>query len=180
MPERRPDAGLAGVAAGGGGDAPAGHRDAGRRALPLGDGEAAPAPQHQRRDAARLGSELQAAAGGRRQHGDLAEHGGERARAQPLLHRPEDLLVGTAARQDQPVRRQTVGGEAGRVEIVARGAPQHAAAGLARQPGENAGGESGSDGAVLLIRPRPQNLVQRAEGDAATRQRFIERGDCER
>jgi len=116
-----------------------------------------------------------AAAGGRRspQCADLAEHGGERGAAQPLLHRPQHVLVAPAARQQQAPRLQAAGGKPGhgdrRREHHSTGAPVPwpAAPGCRRRRRRAR--------RVLLVRPRSHHLVQRAEREPAAGQCRIER-----
>ncbi len=141
---------------------------------------AAPAAQDEAGGTARLAGELQPAAGGRRERADFAEHRGKSAAPQPLLHRPENILVVATAREDQALRRKPVASKAWRVEIVAAEAPEHRRLGTAREPGEDAGDEGGRDGAILLVRPRPHHLMQRAEREAAAGERRIERRAIER
>src|SRR5258708_32752454 len=112
-PQGYADAGLPNGAAGRRRDAPARDRRARRRALSSRRAGRAPAPQHEAGDAARLPSELQAAAGSRRQRANLAEHRGPGGAPQPLLHRPQYVGVVAATRDDEPLGRQAVGGEAG-------------------------------------------------------------------
>ncbi len=49
-----------------------------------------------------------------------------------------------------------------------------------RQAREQSGGEGGGDGAVLLVGPRPDDLVQRAERQPAAGQGRIDGGQPER
>ncbi len=50
----------------------------------------------------------------------------------------------------------------------------------AREAGKTAGGESSGDGAILLVRPRPHHLVQRAQREPAAGKRRVDRRQTER
>ena len=169
-PERGADPGRAGGAAGRCGDAPAGQRHAGRRPAALGEPFRGPAPQHETGSSAALAGELQAPPGGFRHNADFAEHGGEHAAAQPLLHRPEDVAIPPAARQDKMLGCEPVGGEAGRIEVVGGQAPEDGTAATPRQAAKDAGGEGGGETAILLVPPGPQHLVQTGEHEPAAGQ----------
>ena len=140
---------------------------------------AAPAPQRKAGDARRLGGKLQPAAGGQRQRLDLADHGGERAAfaaPPPSPTAARDSLW--RAGEDQPLRREPVQRQAGRIEIAARQAPQHRPRRL--EPRQDAGEEPGALGAFLFCRAEPQHLVQRAPRKAAAGERRVDRLHAER
>src|SRR5229473_199661 len=179
-PEGQAKAGLTGRAARRRCDAPARDRRARRPALRRRRAGRAPAPQHEAGDAARLAGELQAAAGGRCERADLAEHRGQGGAAQPLLHRPQYVAVVTTARDDEALGRETASSQAGGVEIARREAPEDRSVVPARQSGEKSGGECGGDRAILLVGARAQDLVQGTEREAAEGQDRIDRRQPER
>src|SRR5260370_167495 len=134
----------------------------------------AQAPQQKSGDAARLAGKLQAAAGGRREGADFAEHGGRNGAAQPLLHRPQTLAVVAAARDDEPRRSEAIGGKTGSVEIRRLQAPEDRSAVKLRQARKQSGSEGGGNGAILLIRSRPHDLVHRADRQPAPGQAHVD------
>ena len=150
-----------------GGDAPAGHR--GARLLPV-----FAHAQHQAGDAAGAGGELQPAPGGKIERARLAQHGARAARAQPLLHRPQDVVGFARPHDDQPVGIEPEDAEAGTVEIAAREAPERRPAAV-DQPRGQGGREALGSGIAAT-----GDLVQRAARQAAPGQRAVERGDPQR
>src|SRR5580700_11516792 len=163
------------VARGQRGDPPAGQG----RARPLAFGQRlraiAPPPQHKGGDAGALGGELQPAAGDHRQPPDLADHGGKAGGAQPLLHRPQELVVAFGADQHQAGGIEPVREEPRPVQIRPRQAPQHR---TSTKAGEDAGDKAGSGGAILLIAALPKDLVHGAEREAAARQGAVDRREA--
>ena len=124
-----------------------------------------------------LGSELQAAASDERQSPDLADHRDEARGAQPFLDGPQDVLVAWRADHDEARRVEPTRQEPRPVQVGPLQAPQHRPRANA---GEDAGDKAASGGAVLLVAALPEDLVYRAQGEAAARQRAVDRRDPER
>jgi len=120
-------------------DPPAGHRGTGRRARRI-------RAQHQGGDAASLGGQLQAAAGGKRHRAHLAYHRRYSGAAQSLLQGPERFDVFAHTDDDQPAGVDPEAGQPRRIEpagIERRVlAPQHRAL-ATRQPGDQGQAEPG-------------------------------------
>ncbi len=143
---------------GGGGDPPAGGGDAlGRRSTLRMEDEAG--------DAARLRRQLQAAGGGEVEAVEFAQHGGQRAAAQPLLQRPQAVGRTRGRNDDEPRRIEAAGGQPRRIEVELRLAPQHRP--CCGEAAEQGGTEAGRRG----IARRPRHLMQAAERQAAAERR---------
>lgn len=141
-----------------------------------------PTPQHKGGEAGLLGGELQPTARHHRQAADLADHGGDAprnitGRVQPLLHRPQDVVVARRADQHETAGIEPPGGEARPVKIAPPEAPQH---GAGAQPPDDPGGKPGGDRGILLVGAGAEDLVQRAQCQSAARQGAVERRDPER
>ncbi len=159
------------------GNAPARHCRAGSAAFGGGLRCGAPTPQQQRGDAGALGGDLQSPPGNHRQPAHLADHRGERRFAQSFFKRPENVVVARGADQHDSRRVEAMCGEPRPVQIALLEAPQDHAV---WNPSGDGGSESGSGGAVLLVRTGAENLVQRAQCQSAARQSAVERRDPKR
>src|SRR5437588_6634545 len=158
-------------------DAPAGHGRARPLAFALRLLAIAPAPQQKSGDAGALGGKLQAATRHERQSPDLADDRDKTGGAQPFLDRPQEVLIARRRDDDEAGGIEAVRQKSRPVQIRPLQAPQH------RPPaeaGEEAGDKAASGGAVLLVAIDAKDLVHRAQGETAARQRAVGRGDAER
>src|ERR1051326_7349465 len=172
--DQLPQPGIISLARGQCRDAPAGHGGARPLAFSRGFRAVAPAPQQKGRDAGMLGGELQPAAGDKRQSPDLADHRDEAGGAQPFFDGPQYVLVARRADDDKARRVEPMRQEPRPVQIGPLQAPQHRPRAKA---GEDAGDKAASGGAVLLVAALPEDLVHRAQGEAAARQGAVDRRD---
>jgi hypothetical protein len=140
-------------------DPPAGGGDAlGRRSTLRMEDEAG--------DAARLRRQLQAAGGGEVEAVEFAQHGGQRAAAQPLLQRPQAVGRTRCRYDDEPRRIETEGGQPRRIEVGLRLAPQHG-------PGcGEAAEQHGAEAEGGAVARRSRHLMQATEGQAAAERRI--------
>jgi hypothetical protein len=126
-----------------------------------------PAPQRDRHDAGGFRRQLQPPAGGEIELRHLAHYGTEAFRLQPLLHRPEHLVVAPDRDQDQARRLDALLLQAMGMEIDGGGIgrsddPEDRRPGRqARQPKP---GESGGDRRLFPVHPHPGDLMQRIAG----------------
>jgi len=175
------------------GDVPPRAADAGRRERrrgrradpPAGDGggrggegilgQASSAAQQQRGRAAFLGGELEAAGRGHRHAPCLADHRGEPAVAQPLLHHRQHILVAAAFGVEDALRLQPGAGKAGREQVAAGERPQHRPRPPRRQRSEEQGRRRFVGQAVAQRR----RLVQRGDGEAAVGEAAVDIVDPE-
>lgn len=138
------------------------------------------AAERQRQGAGFLGGELQPAARGQGQPGDLADHGGEPAMAQPLLHhqqhRPVVPGLGSNLGINHPVGVQADAGEARSEQVGSRQRPQHRPI----EPCRDAGGEQHRRRLVGGPLPTGRDLVQGAERQPALGQGLVEGIQAER
>ncbi len=123
---------------------------------------------------------MQPAAGDIGQNGDLAHHRRQARAAQPLFHRPQQISIARGLGQQKPRRIKTVRNKAGAVKIRPRQAPQDRGGGCRDKPGDQAGGKSGGERAILLIAAGAKNFVQGAARQTAARQDPVDRRDPER
>src|SRR5437588_7372402 len=177
LSDQLPKPGVIDVARGQCRDAPAGHGRARPLAFALRLLAIAPAPQQKSGDAGALGGKLQAAARHERQSPDLADDRDKTGGAQPFLDRPQEVLIARRRDDDEAGGIEAVRQKSRPVQIRPLQAPQH------RPPaeaGEEAGDKAASGGAVLLVAIDAKDLVHRAQGETAARQRAVDRGDAER
>ena len=115
-----------------------------------------------------LGGELEPAGGGHAGAADLADHRGEAAMAQPLLHHRQHFLVAAAFGIEQPVRRRPAG-EAGREQVAAGRAPTAPFPPPFRSARGERGGEQGRGGLVAGAGALGRRLVQGAATEGRRR-----------
>jgi len=155
-------------------DPPAAHRRRwrGKRILPA----AAPAPKHQGHDRAVLGGELEPAGGGHAGAAYLADDRGQAAVAKPFLHHRKAVFIAAAFGINQSAGGQASLGQGRSEQVAAADHPQHVAAGA----GSDSGREQGRRGIVIGAACPSSQLVDRGDGEAATRQPAIDFVDPER
>jgi hypothetical protein len=127
--------------------------------------------QHETGDTTAFRRELQPPAGGRRQRLNLADHGGQSAAAQPLLHRPKNVALIRRAQQHQPPGIEPGQCQTGCVEVGALQAPQHRPRG--RQPRQDAG-EKRHDRAILVDGTGILDLMQGSQRQTLPGQGLID------
>lgn len=158
-----------------GGHPPSGYR---RRGLPQVRRirDAPPSSDRNRHLTALLRGQLQTTRGSHGKLGDLADHAGQAAIFQALLHGAEDCRFVTGLGEDHALGRQAGLGQGRREEIALAQAPEHWSVGAR----ENTGREARGGGAVQGALRAASDLVQRAHRQPMARQTPIDRVHAER
>lgn len=158
-------------------DAPARRRGDRLRAVPRGQVPGAPAAQQEAGNAGLLRRQLQAPARRQCHSAEFADAGADGAAAQRFLQRPAHLRVAPGGDQDQPSQIDTVRGEAGGVEIVILGHPQHPArphTGLRRPSLQYQGNKARGSGTLLLVATLAGDLMHRGGRYAGRAKRRVD------
>ncbi len=112
---------------------------------------------------------MQAAAGGEIEAARLAEHGAGSAGTQAFLHGPQHIVAVARPGNDQTVRAETEGAEAGAEQVAPRKAPQR------RAPAVDKAGEQRRGKTLRRAGTAGDDLVQRTTGQTAPGQHVIDR-----
>jgi uracil-DNA glycosylase len=162
-----------------GGDTPAGGRGAARSVARA--GWLGKMPPQQKRGRARLpGRRVEPAPRLQGQRARFAQHGGQRPRMQRLFHDAQDLAVLAAVDPDDAARIEAEACEPGRVAVAADRRPEQMTLPAAKDARRNCRDETRDGRREFSLQPLRGKLMQRAELQAAVRERRIQAGVRER
>ncbi len=137
-------------------------------------------PQQKRRRARLPGRRVEPPPGLQGKRARFAEHGGKRPRMQRLLHHAQNLVVLPALDPDDAAWIEAEAREPRRVAIAPARNPQERAAPAAQDASRNRRGETRHGGREFTLQPLGRELMQRAERQAALRERRIQARILER